>query len=1143
MIGLVALVACQNGTDSNSGNSGPMKAIATIPFSDTVRIPDSTAWSTATDSGHGGFSCTGTTCHDTLSLKDPLGSQVANIQLWILGIHLETLHFTQSGSNPNLIALDTFHIDSLGLKLLESFDSLRSIKGDSLAKAGPLASDLIAYYSSLLLAGNTTFKGFPSTLPAGLNPSTVQDTLVLLALQAGKSPVQIASLNLGLDTGSIRTIAAILVQANLLKSTDTLDWFHPVRVSAAVSIASSLTAGGGAVNVNGAFSWNPGSSVTLSRITVRTPIPGDSSTVQLSYQFNIGKTDTLWSLSSNLTLQAKSSASVGWDTLLIILSTDSTHSVTARVPIQVVAKDVTPPALTLLSPALDTATVPNSTASFVVKALATDSGSGMDSLKIGTKTFRTAEAIADTLWDTLSLVVGANVATVQAWDHVGNTSTATVTITRAPAPVNTKAPTIIHVSPQQDTETVPWSTKSATLSWTINGDTTISTVTLNGHPIAGSTASAGLYQTSMPLTVGLNVFPLSAVDAYGMVAYDTLRITRQADTSHPLVSRGSGAQDTVLVKSQSTFSPIWTVTDNALDSVTINGIAVTVGNGNTYSAPVPLAGDSLWITLVAVDSSENRTRDSIKVRRLGPPTITPAGGNFSASQTPTAAITSIWPGAALFYSSDKNAWTPYTTGLSIATSQILYARATLGNATSEIDSAIFLFAPSLSPTSGPYNAGQVISIQAPGAAIEDSLSTGGGWVAYQAVQLVSSTEVFARTRLGGAVSALASATYALPPKVSPAGGTFPDTVSVHAADPGADAFQWSLDGTDWKTAPADTLRSSGTLYVRSVIGGISSQPDTETFQISHDSSLLSLDVSGSKLGTGWDSSVNPGTLHLDSLPGFLQQLTVKAVAKDPFATIAVNGGSSGVVNLENDTATVAVVVTNGPSTHTYSIHLFGRKLDTFTDSRDGHAYRAELFGTQWWMADNLKSGSADGTYTWSQAMALPGSCDSTSCQNLIQSPHQGVCPAGWHVPVKMEWSALFVETMPSGATDSAIALKTDTGWTTTSGTPEVYLPPNYPCNVNEGGTCVTTTSSNGTNQYASFIAPFGNATVQHSTSPSAGSTTYRYANFWVAGETSATCGETEGFDYQNCSKMNFPVVGPTPLAPSFIPTALRCVKD
>ncbi len=94
-----------------------MKAIATLPFTDTVRVPDSTAWSTATDSGHGGVSCTGTTCYDTLSLKDPLGSQIATIQTWTLGIHLETLHFTQSGNNPSLVALDTFHIDSLGLKL------------------------------------------------------------------------------------------------------------------------------------------------------------------------------------------------------------------------------------------------------------------------------------------------------------------------------------------------------------------------------------------------------------------------------------------------------------------------------------------------------------------------------------------------------------------------------------------------------------------------------------------------------------------------------------------------------------------------------------------------------------------------------------------------------------------------------------------------------------------------------------------------------------------------------------------------------------------------------------------------------------------------------------------------------------------
>jgi len=227
---------------------------------------------------------------------------------------------------------------------------------------------------------------------------------------------------------------------------------------------------------------------------------------------------------------------------VITLSADATHSATLRIPFQVVAKDVTPPVLTILLPAHDTATVPNSTSTFVVQAVATDSGSGVDSLKIGTRSARTA-SIADTLWDTLSLVVGANIAIVQAWDHAGNTSTQSVTVTRAPAPANAKAPTITHVSPSQDTETVPWGTKSSVLSWTITGDTTISTVTLNGHPLTGH---AGLYQDSASLGVGPNLFALAAVDAYGRNAADTIRITRQADTSRPVLKRDLETTDTLL---------------------------------------------------------------------------------------------------------------------------------------------------------------------------------------------------------------------------------------------------------------------------------------------------------------------------------------------------------------------------------------------------------------------------------------------------------------------------------------------------------------------------------------------------------------------------------------------------------------------
>jgi hypothetical protein len=610
--GLVVLVACQNATDSNTNSDSPLVVTAKFPIS-APRVPDTATSFIQNDSVSNKLNCPptsgsedSTTCTATLDLPHPLGTDSVALHLWTLGVETYTLYFKESGSSTTL-DLGSHSVLSLDTLLLSGFANLPASQKSTFG-TGP--SGLVAYYASLILANDASFAG--KSLPVGMSIDSVKKDLVLQGIPAGKTLAQLTALNVGLDTASIRNIAAILVQANLLKSTDTLDWFHPVRVSAAVSIASSLTAGGGAVNVNGAFSWNPGASVTLSRIVVRTPNPGDSSTVQLSYQFNIGKTDTLWSLSSNLTLQAKSSASVGWDTLLIILSTDSTHSVTARVPFQVVAKDVTPPALILLSPAQDTAFVPNSTASFVVKALATDSGSGMDSLKIGTKTYRTAAAIADTLWDTLSLVVGANVSTVQAWDHVGNTSTATVTITRAPAPVNTKAPSITRVTPSQDTETVPWSTKSATLSWTITGDTTIASVTLNGHPLTGH---VGLYQDTAILGMGPNLFILAAADAYGLGAFDTIRITRQADMSRPVLKRSVGTTDTLLNEAVQKFPVSWTVTDNALMSVAIQDSVLSLESSGTYARTVSVAKDSQWIHVVATDSSGNQSFDSILVRK------------------------------------------------------------------------------------------------------------------------------------------------------------------------------------------------------------------------------------------------------------------------------------------------------------------------------------------------------------------------------------------------------------------------------------------------------------------------------------------------------------------------------------------------
>jgi uncharacterized protein (TIGR02145 family) len=120
-------------------------------------------------------------------------------------------------------------------------------------------------------------------------------------------------------------------------------------------------------------------------------------------------------------------------------------------------------------------------------------------------------------------------------------------------------------------------------------------------------------------------------------------------------------------------------------------------------------------------------------------------------------------------------------------------------------------------------------------------------------------------------------------------------------------------------------------------------------------------------------------------------------------------------------------------------------------SYEGQDYEAVLIGNQTWLARNLNyavSGSkcvgasgSSGTlsddnnarcdtygrlYNWSTATALdPTSCQTTSCSSLIQSKHQGICPAGWHLPSDAEWTAL---TTYVGTAAAGTKLKAASGW-------------------------------------------------------------------------------------------------------------------
>ncbi|GBU24120.1 hypothetical protein R83H12_00746 [Fibrobacteria bacterium R8-3-H12] len=157
---------------------------------------------------------------------------------------------------------------------------------------------------------------------------------------------------------------------------------------------------------------------------------------------------------------------------------------------------------------------------------------------------------------------------------------------------------------------------------------------------------------------------------------------------------------------------------------------------------------------------------------------------------------------------------------------------------------------------------------------------------------------------------------------------------------------------------------------------------------------------------------------------------------------------------------------------------------TLTDSRDGKKYKTIKIGSQTWMARNLNynaSGSkcfgdspANCTkygrlYDWATAMALPSSCNFSTCSSQISAKHRGICPAGWHIPSDAEWTTL-TDYVGSSAERK---LKARSGW-----------------NDNKDGT-----TGNGTDDYGFAALPGGGG----SSDGSFGNTGY-FGNWWSATE-------------------------------------------
>ncbi|MEN9306148.1 MAG: hypothetical protein RL173_80 [Fibrobacterota bacterium] len=235
-----------------------------------------------------------------------------------------------------------------------------------------------------------------------------------------------------------------------------------------------------------------------------------------------------------------------------------------------------------------------------------------------------AKTVAEIKASTVTLVPGGNPFVVVVTDAGGNSTKDSINISRT---ADASAPTIAGDASTK-TQTVPFSTSSIALKWTVSDDVGVASITLNGV----AQTVAGTVSSTKNLVVGPNIFVLVATDVSGKSTKDSIVITRSRDAVKPIVMKSAGTSNRTVIYDTASTTVSWTVSDNdVLKSVVIGGTTTPV-SGGVYKKTVSLNVGANSFVIAATDTSLNVSYDTVTITRKIPKAMnSPAQGHYLGS--------------------------------------------------------------------------------------------------------------------------------------------------------------------------------------------------------------------------------------------------------------------------------------------------------------------------------------------------------------------------------------------------------------------------------------------------------------------------------------------------------------------------------